>query len=153
MPGALSFLLAVVVAAEAPPPPPAPAASVVQCVAAWARATTPTAPAGAVYLTLRNATDHEQQLTGAQTSVCDQCALHRHLVDAQGRMTMEECAAFAIPAHGELVLRPGERHLMLLGLHHGLARGSHFALTLQCDGHPLQVDVRVVSPAADGPDG
>lgn len=109
---------------------------------AWARATPPGARTGALYLTLDN--DGEAvRLVGAASDVAERTELHTHRHE-NGMMRMEQVEAIDVPAGGTASLEPHGDHVMLIGLHRGLAPGDTVALELEFDdGSRLAVEVPV----------
>lgn len=84
----------------------------------------------AVYMTLTNPTRDADALVGARTSVAPRTELHKLRIDAQGGMVMEPVQNVPLPASGTVDLKPGSRHLMLVGLTRELRAGDVFDLTL-----------------------
>jgi copper(I)-binding protein len=69
-------------------------------------------PGGAaIYLTVHNDGDADDQLTGASTTE-GSGMLHESLEDG-GRASMRMVSEMEVPAGGELVLEPGGAHLMI----------------------------------------
>jgi copper(I)-binding protein len=131
---------------------PARAADGVTAEAAWARATAPGAPTGAVYVTLRNGGSTADSLTGATTEVADRVDMHSHEMAAGGVAHMHAEPAIDLPPGEAVVLAPGGRHLMLTGLHRRLAPGDRFAVTLTfAHAPPATVQVEVKGPGATAP--
>lgn len=117
---------------------------------AWARATPPAARTGAIYLVLRNQGDGADRLIGAATSVAESVDLHvhRHHDDIA---RMEPVPVFEIGPGASLALRPGEAHLMLLGLKGPLIEGASLDLRLTFERAgtvEVQVPIRRDQPSA-----
>ncbi len=95
---------------------------------AWARATTTTAQAGAVYVTI---TEHgaPDRLIGASTPVAGKAALHETVRDGNV-MKMRPVAGLAVSAKAPTSLSPMSYHIMLTDLKQPLASGQTFPLTL-----------------------
>lgn len=111
-----------------------------------ARVGAPTGPNAAVYLTVEayGATD---TLLSATTEVADSAELHETNMADDGTMSMQQAPGFDLPAEGELVLEPGGKHIMLLGVD-DLEVGATVSVTLRfANAGDLQVDVEVVEPA------
>src|SRR3546814_18933890 len=69
-------------------------------------------------------------------------------------MKMRRLEAVEIPAHGSAVLRPGSRHLMLIGLKQPLHEGERFPLTLTFEkAGTITVEITVEGIASMGPHG
>jgi copper(I)-binding protein len=126
-------------------------AATVSAIRAWSRATTATAQTGVVYLTLVNGGDHDVQLTAATSRACNHVEIHENACCAGGEMSMHEVAALTVPAHGQLVLKPGGYHLMLIALTHGLAQGDELPVTLTVGGMAIAATAAVRPPGALGP--
>jgi len=69
----------------------------------------------AVYLTIRNNTGEADTLVGVETPIAAMANLHR-MVGPSGAPQMRDVSGAEIPAHGQLQLRPGGLHLMLMNL-------------------------------------
>lgn len=113
---------------------------------AWARATAPGQPGGAVYATIRNAGGADR-LTGV-TSEAGTAMLHGS-ESSGGMARMRMVGAIDIPARGEVRLAPGRTHIMLGGLKAPLVAGDsltlHFAFA---EAGPRAVEVAVVAPGS-----
>lgn len=95
---------------------------------AYARATAPGARTGAVYLTL-TAADRPDRLLSVTTPVADRAELHE-IMQMEGMSHMHPVDALAVAPGKPITLAPGGTHIMLMGLHQGLAEGSAFPLVL-----------------------
>lgn len=120
------------------------AQSAAQSAASVAQATTVTAkeawvreaPAGravtAVFLTLQNAGSTERSILSGKADVGDTLELHE-MKRENGMMRMSPVRAIAVPAGGQVELRPGGLHLMLFGLKQPLVVGDTVRVTLTMD--------------------
>lgn len=109
---------------------------------AYARASAPGAPNGAVFMTVRNR-GHETAIVGASSPASEVVELHTH-VHEEGVMKMRRIPRIDIPGGGEVTLEPGGLHLMLIGLTRPLEVGSTVSLTLTlADGEALTVEAPV----------
>lgn len=99
----------------------------------YALPTAPGARTGAAYLrAIRNTGDQDDRLLGAHTPAARAVELHHSVVGTDQVMRMREVAGIAVPARGELRLRHGgEHHLMLIDLKAPLVAGESFPLTLR----------------------
>jgi copper(I)-binding protein len=116
----------------------------------WARATPPGAPAGAVFMMLRNGGTENDKLVRASVpqSVAAKVELHTHIKDGDV-MRMREVPAIDVPAGKTVMLEPGGFHVMLIGLTAPLSAGEQLPLTLTfAKAGTVSVTVPVVSPAA-----
>lgn len=96
----------------------------------YARATPPNAANSAIFMTIENHMDSERTLVAAQTDVASKTELHT--VETDGDiMKMRQIEQLTLPAHGEVVLKPGSYHIMLLNLKQPLAEGDNVTLTLE----------------------
>ena len=86
---------------------------------------------GAVYLTIVNDTASADRLIAAESSVAASAGFHE-TVNANGIVRMEaRPVGFEIPAGGNVVMQPGEKHIMLEELKGALAVGQTIKLTLR----------------------
>ncbi len=85
---------------------------------------------GAIYFTVTNGTDAEEQLVAASSPAAEAVELHE-TVDDNGVMRMvHQPEGFTIPPGGTLELMPGGKHVMLIGLDEPLEVGDTVELTL-----------------------
>lgn len=124
---------------------------------AWSRATAPTAPTGAIFLTIGNAGTTAERLVQAACDVADTVELHTHTRDDQGVMRMRPVTDIAVPAGGSAELKPGADHIMLIGLKRPLVAGEtlNIVLTFATAGEiPVTVTVAALgattAPAVSG---
>jgi copper(I)-binding protein len=104
---------------------------------------------GAVYLSIHNGTDVEEQLLSLTTDVADAAELHETVNDNNVMRMEARPEGFAIPAGGELALEPGGKHIMLVNLHQPLAEGDTVSLTLNfAHAAPMMLEVTVGSDEA-----
>jgi len=97
---------------------------------AFARASaTPTATAGAVYLTIVNDTDVPDRLLTTSTPVAAMAHLHETVAEGDV-MKMEMIGELAIAPHMVVALKPGGTHIMLMGLKAPLQKGGSFPMDL-----------------------
>ncbi|HYC02006.1 MAG TPA: copper chaperone PCu(A)C [Azospirillaceae bacterium] len=128
---------------------PAPAADGGLTVTqAWARPTTSTAKAGAVFVTLTNK-GAATVLVGAETPAAERVELHTHVMEgAVARMRPVE--SIPVPAGGTATLAPGGDHLMLFGLRKGLAVGDRLPVTLRFQGGAsVRTEAEVLAPGKE----
>jgi periplasmic copper chaperone A len=104
---------------------------------------------GAAYMTILNGLDAPVQVIEAQTEVAGIIELHETVRDGDIMRMVPQPDGFAVPAGGSVVLEPGGKHVMLIGLVNGLEVGSEFDLTLVFDnGETMALTVPVVDMAA-----
>jgi protein SCO1/2 len=96
---------------------------------AWIREAHPEARVNAGYMTLHNAGPEELVLVGVKSRAHDKAELHE-MTMKDGMMDMRRISDLSIPPGGETRLRPGAKHLMLVGATRPLTRGQKVSLTL-----------------------
>jgi len=98
---------------------------------AYARASGPTARAGAAFFMIRNGTDSDDRLIAATSDVAERVELHTHIEDANGVMRMIEVEdGIAVPAGGMHALQRGGDHVMFMGLRQPFEHGDTISVTL-----------------------
>jgi copper(I)-binding protein/cytochrome oxidase Cu insertion factor (SCO1/SenC/PrrC family) len=95
---------------------------------AWIREAHPEAKVNAGYMTLHNAGSEDMVLVGVKSQAHDKAELHE-MVMTEGMMNMRRITSLSIPAGGETQLRPGAKHLMLMGPRKPLSRGQKVSIT------------------------
>lgn len=98
--------------------------------AAWVRATPPNAPTGGGFLTIANKGDQPDQLISVSTPVAKTSEIHEMRMNGNVMEMRALPEGVQIPAHGEITLKPGATHLMLMGLKSRLTPGQTIAVTL-----------------------
>ncbi|KLT72548.1 hypothetical protein PL75_07525 [Neisseria arctica] len=116
---------------------------------AWARTTVQGMSMGGVFMDIENDGKTDDVLTGGSTPVAEKVEIHTHVND-NGVMRMREVeGGLALPKGGEVKLKPGGYHVMLMGLKAPLQAGQKFPLTLNFKNAKSQtVTVEVKNPAA-----
>lgn len=98
---------------------------------AFARASSPTAKAGAAFMTLTNIGDTDDRLIGAASDAAMRVELHTHVADDGGVMRMREIeGGIALPAGASHALERGGDHVMFMGLTRPLLDGETVTVTL-----------------------
>jgi copper(I)-binding protein len=94
---------------------------------AWVR----TSPAidSAAYMMIENAGDREDRLLAVTSDAAASVELHE-TQEMDGMMQMTPAQAITVPAHGQVQLKPGAMHVMLMGLRRELKAGDQVTLTL-----------------------
>lgn len=114
----------------------------------WARS----AMAGgnsAAYMLIHNHGGEADALISASSDVAEAVELHLSQMGADGTMAMIQQEKIDVPADGEVELKPGSYHVMLIGLKQDLMVGSEITLTLTFE-HAGEVTLTVpVKDAAD----
>jgi len=85
----------------------------------------------AAYMLLQNGTSADDELIGASSDVAQAVELHLSQMKADGTMEMIQQQSIALPAGGQVELKPGSYHVMLIGLIRDLKAGDKFSLTLK----------------------
>lgn len=118
----------------------------------WARATASGAEAGSVYVPLLNKGKADDALVSVTTPVAESAMLHESkVVDGVSRMT--ELDTIVLPAGKPVAMRPGGKHIMLMGLKQQLVEGQRFPLTLKFQqAGAVTVEVMVHSAGAKSGD-
>jgi periplasmic copper chaperone A len=100
----------------------------ISVAAAWARSADE--GNGAVYMLIRNIGNEPDRLVGVVGDVAGALELHTS-ENSNGVVAMRPVDGIDLPAGGQLELRPGGYHVMLVGLSQALAPGDRFPLLLQ----------------------
>lgn len=97
-------------------------------VHAWARATAPGANSGAIYGVFSNEGDTAMRATSIGFEHAGHVMVHRTVsTDGVTRMLPAE---ISIAPGGQLLLAPGDLHIMLMGLNAPLVMGCRYSLSL-----------------------
>jgi len=126
-------------------PAPQPEAGKLTVVDVRARPAPLTGGNGAAYMTVLNGLDAPVRLVSAASAAAEFVETHE-TVEEQGVMKMIMLPdGYEIPAGAALELRPGGKHIMLIGLAQPLNPGDSFELTLNFDnGESMTLTVPVV---------
>jgi copper(I)-binding protein len=87
-------------------------------------------PNTAGYLTIHNAGGEADALVGASCACAREVQLHI-MTTRGGIMKMEKADALNVPAGGQLALKPGGAHLMILGVKTPLKAGQSVEISLR----------------------
>ncbi len=105
-------------------------ASSIMIIEAYARASaTPTAAAGAAYVSVMNHAAEADTLVSAATPAARTADIHM-TENADGVMRMKAAGPLEIPAMGTLEMKPGGYHIMFMGLKQPLKEGDTLDVTL-----------------------
>lgn len=97
----------------------------------WARSSPMMERAGAAYMVLENNSSEDDRLVSVTTDVATMAELHE-TKEVNGMMQMSPMNdGIVIPADGQVELKPGGYHVMLMGLQKELTIGNTINLTLQ----------------------
>lgn len=109
----------------------APAFAEIAVQDAYARSASPTAKTGAAFMMIHNDGGDADRLVSASSDAAVRVELHTHEEDANGVMKMihvEE--GFELPADGDIMMKRGGKHVMLMGLTDSLEHGETISITL-----------------------
>jgi len=98
----------------------------------WARATPGGATTGAAYMMLTNNGASADRLLGATTPLADKVQFHKETED-NGVSRMRQVDTIDLPPGAKIVFRPGDMHVMIVGLKQPLTRGQTFPLILKLE--------------------
>lgn len=85
----------------------------------------------AVFGELKNSSDKDITIVGAEYDDADEVQLHETLEDNSGGMSMQEKkGGFTVPAGESMSLKPGGEHLMVMGLKRPIKPGEEISLEL-----------------------
>ena len=98
---------------------------------AWIREPPPRSPA-AGYLVVENRGGEPVELVAVATEAAEQTEIHV-MEYKNDRMTMRRVEGLQVPAGGEVALKPGGAHLMLMELRQPLRDGDEVELVLRFD--------------------
>ncbi len=122
-----TLLLALIVSGQASAQAPEDNPIVVE--QPWARATPAGAKTGAAYVTLINNGPSADRLVGATTSLAEKVQFHKEVGEG-GVSRMRELRAIDVEPKAKVTFKPGDMHIMLVGLKEPLKEGQTFPLTL-----------------------
>ncbi len=106
-----------------------PAEDAVAIMNAWVRATDSRAKMNAGYMTLVNVNGEDLRLARIESAAFKMIEVHE-MAMVDGLMKMRELTDVVIPAHGQLRLEPGGKHLMLMGPREHFTAGETLDMTL-----------------------
>ena len=86
---------------------------------------------GAVYMKLLNTGREADRLISAQTDVAEVVEIHETRMEGDVMMMQMLRDGLEIPAQGEVELKPGGYHVMLIGLKQDLKEGDQFTVVLE----------------------
>ncbi|MCC8417171.1 MAG: copper chaperone PCu(A)C [Rickettsia endosymbiont of Bryobia graminum] len=119
----------------------------IEIIAPWARPTNPANNNSAVYFEIRNNSDKEVNLINVSSDIANKVELHNSYVDEKGVSKMAKVDKLVIPSKGNIALKPGGMHVMLLDLKDKLEVGKKFDLFLYFDDKTKQnITIEVQKP-------
>jgi copper(I)-binding protein len=116
---------------------------------AWARPAT-LGENSAIYLLLQNHTAEDDELVSASTDAAEIVELHEsRMVDGSDMMEMVPQDSIPVPAKGEVELKPGGLHIMLVNLKQDLKVGDKIEVTLR---FKSGLEMKLTVPVMEGMD-
>jgi copper(I)-binding protein len=114
----------------------------------WSRETAVGQNAGGAFMTITNTGGGADRLTGGSTPVAGRVEIHTMSMDG-GVMRMRQLEdGLEVPAAGDVTLKPGSFHIMLMDLKQPLKAGDTVPLTLTFEGAGSIETTLNVRPAA-----
>jgi copper(I)-binding protein len=109
-----------------------------------ARMALPAAGDGAIYLTVENQSDRDDEVVGATTTISLMTHFHQSNIAGDGLADMDKLAGIPVPAGATVRLEPGAVHLMAMSPE-PVSVGDRFEMTvLFRDAGPIPTTVEVV---------
>ena len=110
---------------------------------AYARASIPNVPNSAAFFVIKNNSDKDIAITGANSDIAEKNELHTHIKENK-MMKMMKIEKLVVPAKSSLELKSGGDHVMLMGLKKELKVGDEINLELSfSDGGKKNIKVPV----------
>ena len=110
---------------------------------AYARASIPNVPNSAAFFVIKNNSDKDIAITGANSDIAEKNELHTHIKENQ-MLKMMKIEKLVVPAKSSLELKSGGDHVMLMGLKKELKAGDEISLELSfSDGDKKSIKVPV----------
>ena len=103
-----------------------------QVMNVWGRALPASVANGGFYMHIVNDSDTDEELLSAASEFCSKTEIHRTTIDDAGVMHMEMVAGgtLSIPAHDEVMMKPGGLHVMCMGKTVAFEIGDEIPLVL-----------------------
>jgi copper(I)-binding protein len=86
---------------------------------------------GAVFMLLKNEGGEADRLIGGQTDVANVVEIHETIIEGDVMKMQMLSDGLEVPARGNVLLKPGSYHIMLIGMKRDLEPGDTFTLNLQ----------------------
>lgn len=107
----------------------------------------PMAGTGAVFMRLANKGAEPDRLLGGTTDVAQAVEIHETVVENEVMKMQMLAGGLEVPAKGEVLLKPGSYHVMLIGMQRDLNVGDTFTLKLEFEkSGPITVNPEVREP-------
>ncbi len=91
----------------------------------------PAAGSGGAFMTIVNNTGQPDRLVSAQSPAAMMVELHETVNEGGVMKMVHQPQGFEIPAGGKVELKPGGKHVMLMGLKNALEPGQTIQITLK----------------------
>lgn len=115
---------------------------------AWSPEAPPVAPVMAGYVRISNSGSEDVTLTGARCPDFARVEIH-DMVERDGMMRMIEQESLTIPAGGQVELKPGSLHMMLMKPQRTIKQGETLEITFEtADGESIPVRFEVKPQSA-----
>lgn len=95
----------------------------------WIKQLPPVVPVRAGYLKINNPSRQDHEIVAIQSDAFERVEIHESMMQ-DDMMTMVELQSLVLPAGGDLELKPGGKHLMLINPIQGLQVGDHFNIVI-----------------------
>ncbi len=115
---------------------------------AWVPEAPPVARVMAGYMTLKNTTDKDINITAVSSPDFKNVEMHR-TETKDGMARMVEQKSLALPANGETIFKPGGLHLMLINPKRKLARGDSVTLMITADKKQITLKAQIKEATLD----
>jgi periplasmic copper chaperone A len=113
---------------------------------AWARPSSTAVGVAGAFMTIENSGREADRLIAARSDVAETVELHETVIEGEV-MKMRPVSEIVAPAGGEVTLKPGSFHIMLLGLTRDVQVGERIRLTLEFAGSgEVEVEAEVRLP-------
>lgn len=118
----------------------------------WVREGPPTARVLGGFMTISNGSDKDDALVSASSPDFERIEMHKtEMVDGMGKMIPQE--RIVVPAGGQVILKPGSYHLMLMMARRPLKAGDTVKLEATfSSGRQMNIDMPVKKDAGGGMD-
>ena len=130
-----------------------PAASIIAVTEPWSRETAEGQNAGGAFMTIANTGTAADRLTGGSTPVAGRVEIHTMTMENDVMRMRQLEDGLEVPAGGEVTLKPGSFHIMLMDLKQPLKAGETVPLTLTFAGAgalETELEVRPAGTMAPG---
>lgn len=108
----------------------------------WARATAPGGKVAGVFVPLLNNGKTADKLVKVSTPFADNVQIHETKIE-NGISRMQQLEGLPLPPAKPVAMRPGGKHIMLMGIKQQLKEGDKFPVTLEFE-HAGSIEVEVI---------